>query len=163
MLQSKVGCQRIYSDLCVDCEEIFAPVAKMNIVRINFSLTAYFGLELQQFDVKNAFLHGQVEKEVYMKIPPRFRPIEEGNKVYRLKKALYGLKQSPYAWFGRLTQVMISMWHQKSQGDHTLFIKHFPKSKLTLLLAYVDDMIVTGDEHEKQILKEKLIAHFGRI
>jgi len=78
-----------------------------------------------------------------------------------LKKALYGLKQSPRAWFGRLTQAMISRGYRQSQGDHTLFIKHSQEGKLTLLLVYVDDMIVAeDDEHEKQILKEKLVAQF---
>ena len=145
----------------VDYEETFAPVAKMNTVRIILSLVACFGWELLQFDVKNAFLHGQLDEEVYMEIPPGFKPIEEGNKVCRLKKALYGLKQSPRAWFGRLTYVMISMGYRQSQGDHTLFIKHSKEGKLTLLLVYVDDMIVAGDdEHEKKILKEKLAAQF---
>jgi len=56
---------------------------------------------------------------------------------------------------------MISMGNQQSQSDHTLFIKHSPKGKLTLLLVYVDDMIVAGDgEHEKQVLKEKLAIQF---
>jgi len=84
----------------VDYEEKFALVAKMNDIRIILSLSAHFGWELLQFDVKNAFLHGQLEEEVYMEIPPCFRSSEEGNKVYRLKKALHRLKQSPCAWFG---------------------------------------------------------------
>jgi len=133
----------------------------MNTVRIILSLATYFGLELQQFDVKNAFMHGNIEEEIYMEIPPGFRSTKGGNKVCRLKKALYGLKQSPRAWFGRLTQAMISMGYRQSQSDHTLFIKHSQEGKLTLLLVYVDDMIVAGDdEHEKQILKEKLAAQF---
>jgi len=78
--------------------------------------------------VKNASLHGQLEEEVYLEIPPVFRPIEEGNKICRLKKVFYRLKQSPHAWFGQLTHVMISMGYRQSQGDHTLFIKHSPKS-----------------------------------
>jgi len=77
--------------------------------------------------VKNAFLHGQLKEEVYMEIASGFKPNEEGNKVCRLKKVLYGLKQSSHAWIGRLNQVMISMGYRQSQGDHTLFIKAFPK------------------------------------
>jgi len=75
-------------------------------------LTTYFGSELQQSDVKNAFLHGLLEEEVYMEIPLGFQSIKEGNKVCWLKKALYRLKQSPCAWFGKLTQVMISMGYR---------------------------------------------------
>ena len=108
----------------IDYEETFVPVAKMNIVRIIISLAAHFGWEMHQFDVKNAFLHGSLEEEVYMEIPPGYGASNGGNKVCRLKKALYGLKQSPRAWFGRFTQAMLSLGYKQSQGDHTLFIKH---------------------------------------
>ena len=87
-------------------EETFALVAKMNTIRIILSLAAHFGWAMHQFDVKNAFLHGSLEEEVYMEIPPGYGIVNEGNKACRLKKALYGLKQSPRAWFGRFTQAM---------------------------------------------------------
>ncbi|RDX71963.1 hypothetical protein CR513_48619, partial [Mucuna pruriens] len=132
----------------IDYEETFAPVAKMNTIRVIISLVAHFGWNLQQFDVKNAFLHGDLEEEVYMEISPRFYSHNEKNK-------------SPQAWFGRFTQVMISLAYRQSQGDHTLFIKHSPNGKLTLLLVYVDDMIVTDDDEiEKLNLKEKLATQF---
>ena len=108
----------------IDYEETFAPVAKMNTVRILLSLAAHSGWELNQFDVKNAFLHGNLEEEVYMEIPPGFDPTHGINKVCRLKKALYGLKQSPRAWFGRFTKAMLGLGYKQSQGDHTLFFKH---------------------------------------
>jgi hypothetical protein len=127
----------------IDYEETFAPVAKMNTVRILLSLAACFGWELQQFDVKNAFLHGDLEEEVYMETPPGFGLTSETNKVCRLKKALYGLKQSPRAWFGRFTKAMVCLGYKQSQGDHTLFFKHSQGGKLTVLLVYVDDIIVT--------------------
>ncbi|RDY00930.1 hypothetical protein CR513_15813, partial [Mucuna pruriens] len=140
----------------IDYEGTFSPVAKMNTVRVIISLAAQFSWNLQQFDVKNAFLHGDLE-EVYMEIPLGFYSHNVKNKVCRLKKALYGLKQSPRAWFGRFAQVMISLGYRQSQGDHTLFIKHSPNGKLTLLLVCVDDMIVTSDDEiEKLNLKEKL-------
>ena len=75
----------------VDYEETFALVAKMNTVRILLSLAVNFDWELQQYDVKNAFLHGELEKEIYMSIPLGFSG-SDGNKVCRLKKTLYGLK-----------------------------------------------------------------------
>lgn len=113
----------------IDYEETFAPIAKMNTVRIILSLTTRFDWELQQFDVKNAFLHGDLEEEVYMEIPPGYDPTSGSNKVCRLKKAIYGLKQSPRTWFGRLTHVMVSLGYKQSQGDHTLFIKHAQNGK----------------------------------
>jgi len=133
----------------------------MNTVKIILSLATHFGWEMHQFDVKNAFLHGSFEEEVYMEIPLGYGAINEGDEVCRLKKALYGLKQSPRAWFGRFTQVMVSVGYRQSQGDHTLFIKHSENGKLTLLLVYVDNMIITGDDEiEKQNLKERLSAQF---
>ncbi|RDX95840.1 hypothetical protein CR513_21585, partial [Mucuna pruriens] len=99
----------------------------MNMVRIIVSLATHSGLNLQQFEVKNSFLRGELEKEVYMEILPRFYSHNEKN---------------------------------KSQGDHTLFIKHLSDDKLTFLLVYVDNMIITGDDKiEKLILKEKLTTH----
>ena len=133
----------------IDYEETFAPVAKMNTVRIILSLVGHFGWAMHQFNVKNAFLHGSLEEEVYMEIPPSYGAINEGNKVWKLKKALYGLKQSPCAWFGRFTQAMVSLGYRQSQGDHTLFIKHSQNGKLTILLVYVDDMIITGGDEIK--------------
>jgi len=133
----------------------------MNTVRIILSLAAHFGWAMHQFDVKNAFLHGSLEEEVYMEIPPGYGAINEGNKVCRVKKTLYGFKQSARAWFGRFTQAMVSLGYRQSQGDHTLFIKHSQNGKLTLLLLYIDDMIIIGDDEiEKQTLKERLAAQF---
>ena len=97
----------------MDYQETFAPVAKMNTVRILLSLAINFNWELQQYDVKNVFLHGELEEEIYMSIPPRFSGSDE-NKVCRLKKALYGLKQSPCAWFGRFAKVMIANGYKQS-------------------------------------------------
>ena len=82
----------------VDYQESFAPVAKMNIVRILLSLAAHYNWQLLQYDVKNAFLHGDLDEEIYMNISPGFKG-NTSNKVCKLKNALYGLKQSPRAWF----------------------------------------------------------------
>ena len=144
----------------IDYQETFAPVAKMNTVRVLLSLAANFGWCLQQFDVKNAFLHGDLEEEVYMEPPPGFNEMFFEKKVCRLKKALYGLKQSPRAWFGRFTKVMLAMQYKQSQGDHTLFIKH-SKGGVTALLVYVDDIIITGnDPIERETLKKCLAKEF---
>ena len=96
----------------IDYEETFAPVAKMNTVRIILSLTTHFGWKMHKFHVKNAFLHGSLEEEVYMEISPGYGVINEGNRVCKLKKTLYGLKQSPRAWFGRFTQLMVSLGYR---------------------------------------------------
>jgi len=143
----------------IDYLETFAPVAKMNTVRILLSLAAVFNWNLQQFDVNNAFLHGDLDEEIYMEVPPAFE--SKKGMVCRLKKALYGLKQSPRAWFGRFTKVMTKLGYRQSQGDHTLSIRHSKTRKVTTLLVYVDDIIVTSDDSEEiQNLKKCLLKEF---
>ena len=100
-------------------------VAKINTVRVLLSLAANLDWPLQQFDVKNAFLHGELFEEVYMDLPLRcIIPKVHCRKVCKLKKSLYGLKQSPSAWFGRFTKSMRSFDYHQSNSDHTLFLKN---------------------------------------
>ena len=145
----------------IDYLETFSPVAKMNTVRVILSLAANYGWDLQQFDVKNAFLHGDLEEEIYMELPPGYNGQVAAGTVCKLRKALYGLKQSPRAWFGRFTKVMLGLGYKQSQGDHTLFIKHSVSGGVTILLVYVDDIIVSGDDKkEQQMLGECLATEF---
>eukprot|EP00252_Welwitschia_mirabilis_P002409 TRINITY_DN1235_c0_g1_i6.p1 TRINITY_DN1235_c0_g1~~TRINITY_DN1235_c0_g1_i6.p1 ORF type:complete len:1428 (+),score=264.56 TRINITY_DN1235_c0_g1_i6:585-4868(+) len=141
----------------VDYQETFAPVAKMNTIRILLSCAANLDWELQQFDVKNAFLHGDLQEEVYMDIPPGFEDEKTRGKVCRLKKALYGLKQSPRAWFERFSRAMTSFGYKQSNADHTLFIRH-SRGMITLLIVYVDDIVVTGNDLEEIARLKKLLA-----
>ena len=91
----------------IDYTETFAPIAKINTVRVLLSLAANLDWSLQQFNVKNVFLHGELSEEVYMNLPPGCMVSEKQcQKVCKLKKSLYGLKQSPRAWFGRFTKSM---------------------------------------------------------
>ncbi|RVW61442.1 Retrovirus-related Pol polyprotein from transposon RE1 [Vitis vinifera] len=144
----------------VDYQETFAPVAKMNTVRILLTLAAYYNWQLLQYDVKNAFLHGDLDEEIYMNIPPRFEG-NTSNKVCKLKKAFYGIKQSPRAWFGRFAKVMKESRYKQSQGDHTLFIKHSAAGGVTTFLVYVDNIIVIGNyEREKHEVKQVLATEF---
>ncbi|CAL8997528.1 unnamed protein product [Prunus brigantina] len=145
----------------MDYQETFAPVAKINTVRILISLAANLDWPLHQFDVKNAFLHGDLEEEVYMDPPPGCNLSSESKHyVCKLKKSLYGLKQSPRAWFGRLTKSMRAFGYKQSNFDHTLFLKH-KENKITTLIVYVDDMIVTGDDpDERKALQEYLSKEF---
>jgi len=142
----------------LDYLETFAPIAKMNTVRVILSLATNHDWDLQQFDVKNAFLHGELEEEIYMDLPPGYDGQVAVGTVCKLKKALYGLKQSPRAWFGRFTKVMINLGYKQSQEDHTLFIKHSVSGGVTILLVYVDDIIVTEDDKEDQIILSQCLA-----
>ena len=108
----------------IDYDETFSPMAKMNTLRILVSCAANFSWKLHQLDVKNAFLHGDLQEEVYMEIPPGFGTSETMGKVSRIKKSLYGLKQSPRAWFDRFKRVVCGMGYGQCNGDHTVFYKH---------------------------------------
>ena len=145
----------------VDYQETFAPVAKLNSIRVLLSLAANFEWPLHQLDVKNAFLNGELEEEVFMSLPPGFEEELGRNKVCRLKKSLYGLKQSPRAWFERFGTVVKGFGYIQSQADHTLFYKHLENNKIAILIVYVDDIILTGDDSvELKNLKEKLAQVF---
>lgn len=100
-------------------------------------MAANFDWPLQQFDVENAFLHRDLEKEVYIDILLGYEKESWTNKVYKLKKSLYGLKQSPWAWFERFIKVMMKRGFHQCQGNHTLFIKHSHRGKITALIVHV--------------------------
>ena len=145
----------------IDYMETFAPVAKINTVRVLLSLAVNLDWPLHQFDVKNAFLHGDLTEEVYMDLPPGCHiPGKHQRKVCRLKKSLYGLKQSPRAWFGRFTKSMRAFGYNQSNSDHTLFLKK-QHGMITALIVYVDDMVVTGnDTEERKSLQNYLSNEF---
>ncbi|KAJ0480224.1 putative RNA-directed DNA polymerase [Helianthus annuus] len=144
----------------IDYSETFSPVAKIDTIRVLFSVAANEGWPLHQFDVKNAFLHGELKEEVYMEAPPGFTGNFKTKEVCRLKKTLYGLKQSPRAWFGRFTLAMKGYGFRQSNSDHTLFLKQRGKL-ITCLIIYVDDMIISGnDEEELRKLNANLFAEF---
>ncbi|RVW64621.1 Retrovirus-related Pol polyprotein from transposon RE1 [Vitis vinifera] len=106
-----VGCRWIYTVK-------YKANAKINTVRVLLSLAANLDWPLQQFDVKNAFLHGELSEEVYMDLPPRCMVSEKQcQKVCKLKKSLYGLKQSPRAWFGRFTKSMRAFGYRQITGN----------------------------------------------
>jgi len=140
----------------IDYQETFSPVAKLNTVRVLLSVAANLDWPLHQFDVKNAFLHGDLKEEVYMDIPLGYMSSSTGI-VCRLQRALYGLKQSPRAWFGRFSIAMRKYGFQQSNSDHTLFLKR-RQGKITALIIYVDDMIITGDDSEEIYRLEKHLA-----
>ncbi|KAI5352756.1 hypothetical protein L3X38_005648 [Prunus dulcis] len=134
-------------------------VAKINTVRILISLAANLDLPLHQFNVKNAFLHGDLEEEVYMDpLPGCNLSPKSKHYVCKLKKSLYGLKQSPIAWFGRLTKSMRAFGYKQSNFDHTLFLKH-KENKIIALIVYVDDMIVTGDDPDERDAVNRILRY----
>ncbi|KAM1709738.1 hypothetical protein TB1_000224 [Malus domestica] len=145
----------------VDYKETFAPVAKMNSVRVLLSVAVNKGWSMYQMDVKNAFLHGDLEEKVYMRLPPGHPQSQEPNLVCKLHKSIYGLKQSPRAWYAKLSTVLHSIGFKRSNADSSLFVRTRAASKLVVLI-YVDDLIITGDNAaEITTLKQSLQQKFA--
>lgn len=127
----------------IDYTDTFAPVAKMTIVRVFLAIAAIKNWELHQMDVHNAFLHGDLLEEVYMKLPPGFKNGKPGQ-VCRLLKSLYGLKQAPRRWFAKLAKALITYGFRQSYSDYSLFTLCQGKVQINVLI-YVDDMIISGN------------------
>nr|GEY30751.1 hypothetical protein [Tanacetum cinerariifolium] len=109
----------------VDFEELFAPVARLEAVRLFIAYAAHKSFTVYQMDVKTSFLYGPLKEEVYVNQPDSFVDPYHPDKVYRLKKALYGLKQAPKAWYDKLSNFLVSKRFSKGSIDPTLFItKH---------------------------------------
>nr|GFA25652.1 putative ribonuclease H-like domain-containing protein [Tanacetum cinerariifolium] len=124
----------------VDIEESFAPVARLEVVRLFTAYAAHKSFTIYQMDVKTAFLYGPLKEEVYVNQPDGFVDPYHPDKFYRLKKALYGLKQAPRAWYDELSKFFLSKRFSKGSIDPTLFItKH--RGDILLVQIYVDDII----------------------
>nr|GEW84826.1 retrovirus-related Pol polyprotein from transposon TNT 1-94 [Tanacetum cinerariifolium] len=124
----------------VDFKESFAPVARLEAVRLFIAYAAHKSFTVYQMDVKTTFLYGPLKEEVYVNQPDGFFDPYHPDKVYRLKKALYGLKQAPRAWYDELSNFLVSKGFSKGSIDPTLFItKH--RGDILLVQIYVDDII----------------------
>jgi hypothetical protein len=106
----------------IDYEETFAPVARLEAIRILLAFSMAKGFRLYQMDVKSALLNGFLEEEVYVRQPPGFESAEFPHLVYKLRKALYGLKQAPRAWCGRLWGFLFSKGFEMGKVNKTLFL-----------------------------------------
>lgn len=152
----------------IDYEDTFSPVVKIATVRLVLAISVSRGWSLRQLDVKNAFLHGVLEEEVYMRQPPGYEDQHKPNYVCKLDKAIYGLKQAPRAWYSRLSAQLISYGFVASKSDTSLFIYH--KLHITIfMLIYVDDIIVASSSQTatdallKDLRKEFALKDLGDL
>jgi hypothetical protein len=127
----------------LDYEDTFCPVVKPTTIRLLLSMALTHGWHLRQLDIQNAFLHGVLEEEVFMRQPPGFEDGSQPHYLCRLDKALYGLKQAPRAWHAHLSTVLGGLGFTSSTADTSLFILRRPDITLYLLI-YVDDIIVVS-------------------
>ncbi|GKB62009.1 putative ribonuclease H-like domain-containing protein [Tanacetum coccineum] len=124
----------------IDYEEVFAPVARIEAIRLFLAYASFMGFLVYQMDVKSAFLYGTIEEEVYVTQPPGFKDPDHPDKVYKVVKALYGLHQAPRAWYETLANYLLGNGFKRGKIDQTLFIKK-QKGDILLVQVYVDDII----------------------
>ena len=140
----------------IDYKETFAPVAKMGTVRLFLDVATKRGWDVHQMDVHNAFLHGDLNEEVYMKLPPGFNS-SDSTKVCRLRKSLYGLRQAPRCWFEKLSTALKDYGFQQCLSDYSLFTYTKGTTQIQILI-YVDDLIITGNKPSAVEFFKKYLA-----
>ncbi|GJX08588.1 retrovirus-related pol polyprotein from transposon TNT 1-94 [Tanacetum coccineum] len=129
----------------IDFEESFAPIARIEAIRIFIANAASKNMTIYQMDVKTAFLNGELKEEVYVSQPEGFVDPDHPTHVYRLKKALYGLKQAPRAWYDTLSRFLLDNKFSKGVVDPTLFTRKTDKHIL-LIQIYIDDIIFASTD-----------------
>lgn len=143
----------------VDFDEVYAPVSKYATLRAVLAMAAAYDLELHQLDIKTAFLHGELEEEIYVEQPPGY---EEGGPrmVCKLKKALYGLRQAPRAWHNRLKQELEKLGFQPSDADPGLWLLRGAGDKV-LMIVWVDDLLLAAKTtKEVTAIKQQIMEIF---
>ncbi|WZZ37877.1 hypothetical protein YC2023_034136 [Brassica napus] len=152
----------------VDFHEVFAPVARWDTIRTLLAFAAQRGWEVFQLDVKSAFLHGELNEEVFVEQPLGFEVRDAANKVYKLRKALYGLRQAPRAWYSRIEGYFMKEGFKKCYCEHTLFVK-VKEGSILIVSLYVDDLIYTGNSYEllnefrESMKKEFAMTDLGKM
>ncbi|GAU30980.1 hypothetical protein TSUD_104940 [Trifolium subterraneum] len=145
----------------IDFNEVFAPVARMETIRLVTAMAHYNGWSMHQMDVKCAFLNGPLDEEVYVTQPPGFISKEDEFKVYKLHKALYGLNQAPRAWNKRIDKFLSDIGFNKCVTEHGVYVKNCVKKGTIILCLYVDDLLITGsDEAHIREFKVDMMREF---
>lgn len=138
----------------IDFYEVFAPVSKYTTLRTFLALVAEEDMELHAMDVKTAFLHGELDEDVYITAPPGY-PVGDSSMVCHLQRALYGLKQAPRMWHKKLKQVLNDLGFEEAKADPGLFIKVTADGVRVFILVYVDDLLIAS-------LKLDLVKHIKK-
>ncbi|GJT00551.1 putative ribonuclease H-like domain-containing protein [Tanacetum coccineum] len=140
----------------IDYDEVFAPVARIEAIRLFFAYASFKDFVVYQMDVKSAFLFGKIKKEVYVCQPLGFEDPDFPDRVYKVKKALYGLHQAPKAWYETLATYLLDNGFQRGKIDKTLFIK-WHKGDILLVQVYVDDITFGSTKKELCFAFKKLM------
>jgi hypothetical protein len=125
--------------------------------KLLFALAAAYDLEIEQMDVKTAFLYGEIDADIYMEQPEGFRSKERLNQVCKLKRALYGLKQAPRVWYNTLTKYLKTLGFAPLTADNCIFYN----GKETYVAVFVDDLLIIGSlKLDINIIKAQLSQRF---
>lgn len=127
----------------IDYDEVFAPVARLDSVRLLIALAAHEGWEVHHMDVKSAFLNGDLQEEVYVEQPAGFVVGGKEHKVLKLRKALYGLHQAPRAWNAKLHDTLLSLGFARCPSEAAIYCRRSGDARL-VVGVYVDDLVITG-------------------
>ncbi|GJR15737.1 putative ribonuclease H-like domain-containing protein [Tanacetum coccineum] len=152
----------------IDYDEVFAPVARIEAIRLFLAYASFMGFIVYQMDVKSAFLYGTIEEEVYVCQPPGFEDPQFPDKVYKVEKALYGLHQAPRAWYETLSTYLLENGFRRGIIDKTLFIKK-DKGDILLVQVYVDNIIFGSTkkslciEFESLMHKKLQMSYIGEL
>jgi len=153
----------------IDYTEVFAPIARLKIVRLVVALASWKNWKLWQLDVKSAFLNGPLDKDVFILQPPGFICKENEHKVLKLRKALYGLKQAPRGWNKSINTFLHNIGFQKFTAEHGVYIKFVKHTEIIIICLYMDDLLLTGnsstgiDSLKQNLKKEFEMADLGTL
>ena len=144
----------------VDYDEVFAPVARIETIRLIIALAASNGWEIHHLDVETAFLHGELKKKVFVVQSEGFIVSGQEHKVYKLKRALYGLRQAPRAWNIKLNQILKGLGFERCSKEPSLYRKE-ENDDILVVVVYVDDLLITESSLELiQDFKEEMTTKF---
>jgi hypothetical protein len=152
----------------IDFDEVFAPIVRMESVRLRLALAAHQGWLVHHMDVKSTFLNGVLEEEIYVMQPPGFTITGQQGKVLRLKKALYGLRQAPRTWNTCLDATLKGLGFEQSAHEHAVYGRGHGSARL-LVDVYVDDLVITGsntgeiDRFKHEMKQQFLMSDLGLL
>jgi hypothetical protein len=151
----------------INYNKTFAPVARLDTVRMVLAIATHNKWCMYQMDVKSGFLNGFMEEEVYVKQPLGYEIDGQEGKFYRLKKALYGLKQAPRVWYNRIDEYLNGEGFNRNLSEPTLYTKENKEGKLLIVCLYVDDLIFTRniavDEFKSSMKTEFEMVDLGMM
>lgn len=148
------GCKQIEG---IDFHETYFPVVRYSSIRFLCALAAKLDLDVSQMDVTAAYLHGDIDEDIYLQPPEELIEHHNKRKVWKLNKAIYGLKQSGRAWNEHLNKTLIKLNFSRSQTDTCIYVKK-NKADLLIITVYVDDLLILSNNEESLLILKKELS-----